>query len=101
MFLVAERRKKFGFVKNAQKFRHFTDEVEEGAEPLNLLPRCMRATGALADESHHIDADFRQQLIEQLLAVLEMIIEGALRDAGLFGDAGDRGLGIAVFSDDP
>src|SRR6476661_8826927 len=100
MLLVADRRKKFGFVENAQEFRHFPDKIEEGAEPLDLLPRCMRRTGALADESHHIDADFRQQLIEQLLAVFEMIIERALRDAGRFGDAGDGGLGIAVFADD-
>src|SRR3954470_17131123 len=29
-----------------------------------------------------------------------MIVEGALRDAGLLGDAGDGGFGIAVFADD-
>src|SRR6266478_567719 len=96
MFLVSGWRKKFGFVENAQEFRHFTDEIEERAEPLNLLPRRMGG----ADESHHVDADFRQQLIEQLLAIFEMIIERALRDAGLFGDPGDGGLGIPVFADD-
>src|SRR6266403_6052693 len=101
MFLVADWRKKFGFIQNAQEFRHFTDEIEEGAEPLNLLLRRMRGTGALADESHHVDADFRQQLIEQLLAIFEMIIERALRHAGLFGDPGDGGLGIAVLAHDP
>src|SRR5258708_37548500 len=101
MFLVAGRRKKFGLVENAQEFRHCTDEIEERAEPLNLLPRRIGGAGALADESHHVDADFRQQLIEQLLAIFEMIIERALRHAGLFGDPGDGGLGIAVFADDP
>src|SRR6478672_7672159 len=101
MFLVAGRRKKFGLVENAQEFRHFTDEIEKGAEPLNLLSRRMGGAGALADESHHVEADLRQQLIEQLLAIFEMIIERALRHAGLFGDPGDGGLGIAVFADDP
>src|SRR6266403_3538555 len=100
MFLVADRRKKFGFVEDAKEFRHFTDEIEEGAEPLDRLSRRVRRTGALADESHHVDADFRQQLIEQFLAIFEMIVERALRDAGRFGDPGDRGLGIPVFADD-
>src|SRR5258706_4112677 len=100
MFLVAGRRKKFGLVENAQEFRHFTDEIEERAEPLDLLPRRVGGAGALADESHHVDADFRQQLIEQFLAVFEMIIERALCDAGLFGDPGDGGLGIPGFADD-
>src|SRR5258708_13682129 len=101
MFLVAGRRKKFGLVENAQEFRNMRDEIEERAEPLNLLPRRMRGAGALGNESHHVDADFRQQLIKQLLAIFEMIIERALRHAGLFGDPGDGGLGIAVFADDP
>src|SRR5207302_1093952 len=54
MFLVAGCRKKFGFVENAQEFRHFTDEIEERAEPLNLLPRRMGGAGALDPvELHH------------------------------------------------
>src|SRR6185437_3299353 len=32
--------------------------------------------------------------------VFEMIVEGALGDPGLLGDAGDGGFGIAVFADD-
>ena len=49
---------------------------------------------------HHVDADLRQQLIEQFLTVFEMIVERALRDAGFLGDAGDGGFGVAVFADD-
>jgi hypothetical protein len=48
---------------------------------------------------HHVDADLGQQLIEQLLAVLEMIVERALRNAGFLGDAGDGSLGVAVLAD--
>ena len=36
-----------------------------------------------ADVAHHVDADLRQQLVEQFLAVDEVIVEGALGDAGL------------------
>ena len=100
MFLVAGRRKEFGLVEDAQEFRHLADEVEERAEAFDLLPRRVRRAGAVADEAHHVDADFGQQLIEQFLAVLEMIVERALRDAGFLGDAGDGGFGIAVFADD-
>src|ERR1700716_2979027 len=59
----------------------------------------MRRAGSIADEADHVDTNFWQQLIEQFLAVLEMIVERALRDAGLLGDAGDGGFGIAVFAD--
>ena len=100
MLLVAGRRKEFGFVEDAQEFRHLADEIEERAEPLDLLPRRICRAGALADEPHHVDADLRQQLIEQFLTVLEMIVERALRDAGFLGDAGDGGFRIAVFADD-
>src|SRR2546429_1362261 len=99
MLLVAVRRKEFGFVEDAQEFRNLADEIEEGAEAFDFLPRGVRRAGAVSDEAHHVDADFGQQLIEQFLAVLEMIVERALRDAGLFGDAGDGSFGIAVFAD--
>src|SRR6195256_2290431 len=101
MFLVAGRRKEFGFVENAQEFGHLTDEIEEGAKPLDFLPRCVRRSGPVADEAHHVQPDFRQQLIEQFLTFLEMIVKRALRDAGFFGDARDGGLGVTVFADDP
>src|SRR3954454_13475468 len=99
MLLVAVRGKELGLVENAQEFRDLTDEIEEGAEPFDFLPRRMRRAGSIADEAHHVDTDLWQQLIEQLLAVLEMIVERALRDAGFFGDAGDGGFRIAVFAD--
>src|SRR5215211_3726796 len=82
MLLVAVRGKELGLVENAQEFRNLADEIEEGAEPFDFLSRRMRRAGLIADEAHHVDADFRQQLVEQLLAVLEMIVERALRDAG-------------------
>src|SRR6266851_3423987 len=37
---------------------------------------------------------------QQLLTILKMIVKRALRDAGLFGDAGDGGFGVTVFADD-
>src|SRR5882762_1065768 len=101
MLLVAGRRKELGFVENTQEFGHLADEIEEGAKPLDFLPRRVRRSGPIADETHHVQSDFRQQLIEQFLTVLEMIVECALRDAGFFGDARDRGLGVTVFADDP
>ena len=39
MFLIAGRRKEFGLVENAQELRHLADEIEEGGETLDLLPR--------------------------------------------------------------
>jgi hypothetical protein len=50
---------------------------------------------------NHVDADLRQQLVEKLLTVLEVIVERSLRDAGLLGDAGNGGLGLAILADDP
>ena len=73
---------------------------KKAAESLDFLSRRLRCAGARANESHHVDADLRQQLIEQFLAVLEMIVEGALRDAGFLGDAGDGGFRVAIFADD-
>ncbi len=101
MLLVADRREEFGFVENAQEFRNLPDEVEEGAKPFDLLPRRVRRTGPLADETHHVQSDFRQQLIEQFLTIFEMIVKCTLRDAGLLGDAGNGGLGITELADDP
>src|SRR6266702_1749962 len=101
MLLVADRREEFGFVENAQEFRDLADEIEERAETFDFLPRRLRGPGALADEAHHVDADLGQQLVEQFLTVFEMIVKSTLRDAGLLGDAGDGGFGIAVFADDP
>ena len=46
MLLVADRREEFGFVEDAQEFRHLADEIEEGAEAFDLLPRRMRRAGA-------------------------------------------------------
>src|SRR3981081_86331 len=100
MFLVAGRCKEFGFVENAQEFRHLTDKIEESAESLDFLPCRLRRAGPLADEAHHVQSDFRQQLVEQLLAILKMIIKRALRYAGFLGDAGNGGLGVTEFSDD-
>src|SRR6476620_1613153 len=99
VLLIAGRRKELGLVENAQEFRNLADEIEEGAEPFDFLPRRMRGAGSIADEADHVDADLRQQLVEQFLAVFEMIVERALGDAGLLGDAGDGGFGIAVFAD--
>src|SRR4051812_29651767 len=99
VFLVAVRGKELGLIENAQKFRNLADEIEEGAEPFDLLPGRMRGASPIADEAHHVDADFWQQLIEQFLAILEMIVERALGDAGFLGDAGDGGFCIAVFAD--
>ena len=39
MLLVADRCEEFGLVEDAQEFRDFADEVEEGAKPLDLLSR--------------------------------------------------------------
>src|ERR1700686_5286708 len=100
MFLVADRRKEFGLVENAQEFRPLADEVEESAKSFDLLPRRVRRAGPLPDETDHVQSDLRQQLIEQSLAIFEMIIEGSLRDAGLFGDPGDGGLGVPKLADD-
>src|SRR5438552_491431 len=60
MLLVAVRRKEFGFVEDAQEFRNLADEIEEGAEAFDFLPRGVRRAGAVANEAHHVDADFRQ-----------------------------------------
>src|SRR6267142_2461348 len=49
---------------------------------------------------NHVHSDLWQQLVEQFLTVFEMIIERALRDAGLLGDAGHRGFRVTVFADD-
>src|SRR6266849_4609564 len=75
MLLVADRCKKLGLVEDAQEFRHLTDET------------------------YHFRADHGQQLIQQLLTILKMIVKRALRNAGLLGDAGDGGFGVAVFAD--
>ena len=100
MLLIPGRRKELGLVQDAKELRNFADEVEEGAEALDLLPGRLRGAGPRPDELHHIDADLGQQLVEQFLAIFEMVVKGALRHAGLFGDAGNGGFRIAVFADD-
>src|SRR6202790_3338977 len=100
VLLVAAGREEFRLVEDAQEFRHLADEIEERAEPFDFLPCCMRGAGTRADETHHVQSDFRQQLIEQFLAVFEMIVECALRDSGLFGDPGDRGFCVTILADD-
>src|SRR5947209_3771472 len=99
MLLVADRCEIFGLVEDAQELRHLADEIEEGAEAFDFLSCRLRAPGALPDEKNHVDTDLRQQLIEQFLPVLEMIVERPLCDAGLFGDASDRSLCVAVLPD--
>src|SRR5215207_26741 len=99
VLLIADRREIFGFVENAQKFRHLSNEIEEGTDAFDLLPGRLRSPGALADEVNHVGADFRQQLVEQFLAILKVIVERSLGDAGLLGDAGDGSLGVTVFAD--
>src|SRR5216683_2624684 len=99
MLLVAAGRKELGLVKDTQEFRNLADEIEKGAEAFDLLPRGLRGAGARADESHHVDPDLRQQRIKQFLAVFEMIVEGALRHAGLFGDASNGCFRIAELAD--
>src|SRR3979411_1459916 len=89
MLLVAARRKELGLVENAQEFRNLADEIEEGAEPFDLLPRRMRRAGSIADEADHVDANFWQQRIEQFLAVLDMMVQHAL-DAIELGRCGWR-----------
>src|SRR5262249_38901817 len=74
---------------------------EEGGKALDFLLGGMAGRGAVADEAHHVEADLRQELVEQLLAVDEVIVEGALRDAGFLGDASDGSFGIAVSADHP
>ena len=101
MLLVTDRCEGLGFVENAQEIRHLADEIEESAEPFDLLPRRLRGCGPLLDEMHHVKPDRRQQLIEQLLPIFEVIVERALGDAGRLGDAGDRRLGITKLADDP
>ena len=76
------------------KSKKAREAVRSPAAPHRAVPVRARM------KSHHVEADLRQQLVEQFLAVLEMIVEGALRDAGFFGDAGDGGFGIAMFADD-
>src|SRR5450432_3559445 len=100
MLLVADRCEKLGLVEDAQEFRDLTDEIEEGAKSLDFLPRRVRRTGSLPDETYHFRADHGQQLIQQLLAILKMIVKRALRDAGLFGNAGDGRFGVTIFADD-
>src|ERR1700686_461976 len=100
MFLIADRRKKLGFVENTQEFRDLTDKIEEGGESLDFLSCRVRRTGALADKAPHIKPDFGQQLIEQFLAIFEMIIKRSLRDVGLLGNAGNGCFGITVLADD-
>src|SRR5438552_1460570 len=60
VLLVAARRKEFGLVEDAQKFRNLADEIEEGAEAFDFLSRGVRRAGAVANEAHHVDADFWQ-----------------------------------------
>src|ERR1700682_519508 len=100
VLLVADRCKKLGLVEDAQEFRDLPDEIEECAKSLEFLPRRVRGTGSLPDETDHFCADHGQQLIQQLLTILKMIVKRALRDAGLLGDAGDGGFGVTVFADD-
>src|SRR5450631_564484 len=83
MLLVADRCEKLGLVEDAQEFRDLTDEIEEGAKSLDFLPRRVRRTGSLPDETYHFRADHGQQLIQQLLAILKMIVKRALRNDGL------------------
>src|SRR5215475_14054591 len=99
MFLVALGCEEFGLVENTQEFRNLSNEIEEGAKPFNLLPRRMCGAGSRADELHHVDADFRQQLIQEFLTIFEVIVEGTLCDARLLGDAGDGRFGISIFAD--
>src|SRR5215207_1671333 len=99
MLLIADRREMFGFVENAQKFRHLSNEIEERTEAFDLLPGRLLGAGALADEVNHVGTDLRQQLVEQFLAIVEVIVERALGYAGFLGDAGDGSLGVTVFAD--
>jgi hypothetical protein len=39
-------------------------------------------------------------LVEQFLAIFEVIVERALGDAGFLGDAGDGCLGVTILADD-
>src|SRR6266496_4549240 len=48
MLLVATRRKEFGFVEDAQEFRNLANEIEEGAEAFDFLPRGVHRAGAVA-----------------------------------------------------
>ena len=49
----------------------------------------------LADVRTHVLAERGQQLVEQILARLEVVIERSLRDARALRDQRDRGAGIA------
>jgi hypothetical protein len=49
VFLVTDRREKFGLVENAKEFPDLADEVEETAKPFDLLSDRVRRTGPLAD----------------------------------------------------
>src|SRR5258705_5431979 len=100
VLLIANGRKKFRLIEDTLEFRHFTNELEERAEPFDFLPRRVRGAGPRANEMNHVHSDLWQQLVEQFLTVFEMIIERALRDAGLLGDAGHRGFRVTVFADD-
>src|SRR4051812_4469294 len=44
MFLVADRRKEFGLVENAQELRDLADEIEERSKTFDFLPRGLRRT---------------------------------------------------------
>jgi hypothetical protein len=61
MFLVADRRE-FGFMRMR---RIPAPRGKKAPKLFDLLARRMRGTGAFADESHHVHADLRQQLIKK------------------------------------
>jgi len=47
---------------------------------------------------HHLDAQHGQQLVEDVLARVEIVVERALRQISALRDARDRGIDIAVFA---
>src|ERR1700726_4612715 len=101
MALIAAWREHFGLVEDTKKLRNHAQEFEKGAEAFRLLLGAWRRRiGALLDEGDHLQADGRQQLIEQFLTVLEMIVESTLSDLREFRDPGDRGFRITEAADD-
>ena len=100
MPLIAFRREHLGLVEDAQELRHLAQEGEEGAKPLGFPVGAGRQrAGASGDEIDHLQADGRQQLIEQFLPVFEVVIERSLSDFGKLGDARDRCLRITEAAD--